>query len=118
MRHVATVSNPIRNKTFLDPWGVVGLRASSSVRDVPGKYGPHGELFFFLIKKEPFALTKAVDFKPFVPAETRKACALIGAHLMAAGGESGSLLTLWCLFAGAGWFEVPSVERRCILFEK
>ena len=25
-----------------------------------GKYGPHSELFFFLIKKEPFALTKAV----------------------------------------------------------
>ena len=32
-----------------------------------GKYGTHGELFFFLIKKEPFALTKAVEFKPFVP---------------------------------------------------
>ena len=43
---------------FLDPWDVVGLRTSSSVRNVPGRYGPHGELIFFLIKKEPFALTK------------------------------------------------------------
>ena len=58
--------------------------------NVPGKYGSHGELFFFLIKKEPFALTKAVQFKPFVPAETLKACALIGLHLMAAGGVSRS----------------------------
>ena len=54
------------------------------------KYGPHGELFFFLIKKEPFALTEAVQFKPFVPAETLKARPLIGLYLMAAEGESGS----------------------------
>ena len=55
------------------------------------KYGPYSDLFFFLIK-EPFALTQAVQFKPFVPAETLKACALIGLHLMAAGevGSSGS----------------------------
>ena len=58
--------------------------------EYPGKCGPHGELFFFLIEKEPFALTMAVQFKPFVPAETLKACALIGLHLVAAGGESGS----------------------------
>ena len=46
------------------------------------KYGPHGELFFFfLIKKEPSVLTKAVQFRPFVTAETLKACALIGLHL-------------------------------------
>ena len=37
---------------FLDPWDVVRLRTSSCVGGVPGKYGPHGELFFFLIKKE------------------------------------------------------------------
>ena len=41
-------------------------------------------------KEEPFALTKAVEFKPFVPAETFRACALIGLHLLAAGGVSGS----------------------------
>ena len=38
---------------------------------------------FFFIKKEPFALTQAV-----VPAETLKACAQIGLHLMA---ESASM---------------------------
>ena len=42
--------------------------------------------FFFLIKKEPFALTKAVQLKPYVPAETLKACALIGLHLLASCG--------------------------------
>ena len=45
---------------------------------------------FLLIKREPFAHTKAVEFmKPSVPAETLRACALIGLHLMAAGGGSG-----------------------------
>ena len=75
----------------LDPWDVVGLRTTSGVWNVPRKYGPHGELFFFLIKKEPFALTKdSGRFNPSVPAETHKACALIGLHLLAAGGVSGS----------------------------
>ena len=32
---------------------------------LPGKYGPHGELVFFLIKKEPLAFTKAVVFETF-----------------------------------------------------
>ena len=55
------------------------------------KYGPHGELFFsLLIKKEPFALTKAVEIEPFVPEEMLRACAVIGLHLMAAGSASGS----------------------------
>ena len=75
---------------FLDPWDVVGLRTTSGVWNVAGKYGPHGELFFFLIKKESFALTKAAVIKPFVPAETLKACALIGLHLMAAESASGT----------------------------
>ena len=30
----------------LDPWDSVRLRTASTFRDVPGKYGPHGELFF------------------------------------------------------------------------
>ena len=42
------------------------------------------------IKTELVALTKAAPFKPVVPAETLKACALIGLHLMAAGDEVGS----------------------------
>ena len=65
----------------LDPWDVVGLRATASVWNVPGKYGPHGE-FFFLIKKDPFVLTEAVEFRPGVAAKTLKACALIGLHMI------------------------------------
>ena len=36
-------------------FGPVGqrLRTASTHWNVPGKYGPHGELFFFLIQKEP-----------------------------------------------------------------
>ena len=66
----------------LDPWDVVRLRTASSYWNVLG--------FFFLIKKEPVALTKVVPFKPFVSAETPKACALIGLHLLAAEEEAGS----------------------------
>ena len=72
----------------------MGLRTTSGVWSVPEKYGPHGELFFFLIKKVPFALTKAVVFKPFVLAETLKASALIGLHLLAAESASGSVSLL------------------------
>ena len=46
----------------LDPWDVVRLRASSSYWNDPGKYGPHSELFFFFVRKEPVALTHAVPF--------------------------------------------------------
>ena len=72
----------------LDPWDVV--RLASSFWNVLVKYGPLSEHFFFLIKKEPVALTKVVPFKPFVSAETPKACALIGLHLLAAEEEAGS----------------------------
>ena len=51
------------------------------------KYGPHGELFFFLVKKEPWVVSSDVSPHPFVSAETLKACALIGLHLFAAEGE-------------------------------
>ena len=87
---------------FLDPWDVVGLRTTFSVWNVLGKYGPHGELFFFLIKKEPFALTEAMECRPFVRAETLKACALIDLHLveaestsMSSGSQSPDLGDAW-----------------------
>ena len=38
---------------FLDPWDVVVMRTTASSWNIPSKHGPHGELFFFLIKKEP-----------------------------------------------------------------
>ena len=37
---------------YLDPMDSVCLRTASVEWNVPGKYGPHGELFFFLIQEE------------------------------------------------------------------
>ena len=57
---------------------------------MPGKYGPHGELFFFLIQKEPAAVLGSETFSPFFNADIRtplfsadvlKKCALIGLAL-------------------------------------
>ena len=73
----------------LDPWDSLRLRTASTHWNVPVKYGPHGEHFFFLIKKEQVVASNEVLQIPFVSAETLKACALIGLHLLAAG-EDGS----------------------------
>ena len=40
-------------RLYLDPMDSVCLRTASMEWNVPGKYGPHGELLFFLIQKEP-----------------------------------------------------------------
>ena len=56
-----------------------------------GKYGPHGELLFFLIKKEPVAVSNEVPFKLVLLVETLKVCALVGLHFLAAEGEAGSI---------------------------
>ena len=55
---------------FLDAWDSVRQRWS-----VPGRYGPYGELFFFLLKKEPTVLSELVRFGPSIPVDTVKACA-------------------------------------------
>ena len=44
---------------------------------------PHGELFFFLLKKEPMVPGEFVEFGPCFSAETVKARALIGLHMTA-----------------------------------
>ena len=67
----------------LDPWDSARLRTASTHWNIPKKYGPHGELFFFLLKKEPVVLSELVEFGPCVSAETGKARALIGLHMMA-----------------------------------
>ena len=67
----------------VDPWNSVRLRTASTHWNVPEKHGPHGELFFFLLKKEPMVLSELVEFVPCIPAEAVKACALIGLHMMA-----------------------------------
>ena len=66
----------------MDAWDC-GFGKTASVWNVPGKYGPHGELYFFLIEVEPLVLTKAMEFRPLAAAEILKACALIGLHLLA-----------------------------------
>ena len=53
-----------------------------------GKYGPHGELFFILVKKKRDVASNEVMTDPFVSADTLKACALIGLHLLAADYEA------------------------------
>ena len=65
---------------YLDPWDSVRLRTASNV---PRQYGPHGELFLFLLKKEPTVLSELIELGPCISAETVKACALIGLHTMA-----------------------------------
>ena len=47
---------PLREEVlwpFLDAWDSVRLRTACTAWNVPGRYGPYGELFFFLLKKEP-----------------------------------------------------------------
>ena len=68
------------------------LGTASTKWNVPGRCGPHGELFFFLIKKELVVASADVSSNPFLSAETLKACALTGLHLLAEGdaGSSGS----------------------------
>ena len=68
---------------YLDPRDSVRLRTASTHWNVPGKYGLHGELFFFLLNEEPVVLSELVNFGPCISAETVKACALIGLHVMA-----------------------------------
>ena len=58
------------------------LRTASTHWNVPGKCGPHGELFFFVLNKEPMVLSELIEFVPVSSTETVKACALIGLHIM------------------------------------
>ena len=74
---------------YLDPMDSVCLRAASVEWNVPGKYGPNGELFFFLIQKELATKPGSENFSPFFTADIRtpffsadvlKKCALIAMH--------------------------------------
>ena len=67
---------------FLDAWDSVRLRTTSKQWNVPGRYGPYGELFFFLLKKEPVVLRELGRCGPSIPFGAVKACALIGLHMM------------------------------------
>ena len=50
---------------FLDALDSVRLRTSTQW-NVPGGCGPYGELFFFLLKKEPMVLRELVRFGPSI----------------------------------------------------
>ena len=56
---------------FLDPMESVCLRTASMEWNVPGKYGPHGELFFILIQKELATVPVSETFSPFFNADIR-----------------------------------------------
>ena len=71
---------------YLDPMDGVCLRTASMEWNVPGKFGPHGELFLFLIQKELATVAGSENFSPFFNADIRtlffsagvlKKCALI-----------------------------------------
>ena len=51
---------------FLDAWDSVRLLATSTQWNVPGRHGPYGELFFFLLKKEPIVFRELVRFGPSI----------------------------------------------------
>ena len=76
----------------------VSLRTASTEWNVPGKYRPHGELFFFLIQKETAIVPNSeavcpffhADIRtPFFTAEVLKKCAPIALHIVAEDGEGG-----------------------------
>ena len=82
----------------LDTMDSVCLRTASMEWNVPGKYGPHGELFFFLIQNEPATVAGGETFSPFFKADIRlscfsadvpKKCALVALHVMAEEGRYG-----------------------------
>ena len=91
----------------LDPMDSVCLRAASMVWNVPGKYGPHGELFFS-IQREPATVTGSGTFSPLFnadicsslfSADVLKKCALIALHMIA---EEGRDEEVGCCAPGLG----------------
>ena len=81
---------------YLDPMDSVCLCTASMEWNVPGKYGPHGEPFFFVIQKEPPIAPNSETFSLFInpgisfpcfSADVLKKCALIALHVMAEGGR-------------------------------
>ena len=65
---------------------------------MPGKYGPHGELLFFLIQKDLASMPVIETFSsfftadigtPFFSADVLKKCALMGMHQTAEEGRGG-----------------------------
>ena len=81
----------------LDPMDSVCLRTASMEWNEPGKYGPHGDPFFFLIQNEP---VRSMSVRPSAPSsmltsvllfspDVLKKCALLALHLIAEEGRDG-----------------------------
>ena len=51
---------------LLDAWDSVRLRITSTQWNVPGRYGPYGELFFFFLVKEPMVLRELSRLGPSI----------------------------------------------------
>ena len=51
---------------FLGAWDSAQLRTTSSQWNVPGRHGPYGELFFFLLKRELELIRELVRFGPSI----------------------------------------------------
>ena len=54
---------------YSDPSDSERLRTASTHWNVPGKYGPHDELFFFLTKKEQVVASNEILPNPYVSAD-------------------------------------------------
>ena len=74
------------------------LQTASVEWNVPGKYRPHGELFFFLIQKDLASMPGIETCSPFFTADigtpsfsadVLKKCALMGMHQTAEEGRGG-----------------------------
>ena len=51
---------------FLDAWDSVLLRTTATQWNVPGRYGPYGELFSFLLENEPMVLKELGRLGPSI----------------------------------------------------
>ena len=67
---------------YLDPTDSTCLRTASLEWNVPGKYGPHVELFFDRIQKEPATEQVGDSFSPFFNADIRTLPPLFSADVL------------------------------------
>ena len=51
---------------FVDAWDGVRLRTTSTQWNIPRRYVPYGELFFFLLEKERMVLKELIRLDPSI----------------------------------------------------
>ena len=82
------------------------LRTTSTQWNVTGRYGPYGELFFFLLKKEPMVLRELVRLGPSIRPHGELLLLLVQKEPAFVPDSNG--LQLLC----RGWLSDPRVEGR------